>query len=171
MRVLRVNALPEETEVGTIYIVADAFDPEKATIYVRGTSQLRQIGSDGSGTQGPIGPAGPTGPAGPQGETGDAGPPGDAGPTGPQGPQGDVGPAGPAGATGATGPTGPAGPQGDSGASAYDLAVAGGFSGTVEDWIDSLSADASTVAHRFDGGRPGDSYVGGFIVNGGTPGE
>lgn len=67
---------------------------------------------------------GPQGPQGPMGATG---------PAGPQGPQGDVGPQGPQGETGPQGPQGIAGPQGvmgDTGQSAYEYAVAGGYTGT-----------------------------------------
>lgn len=56
--------------------------------------------------------------------------PGSTGPTGPAGPQG---PAGPTGATGSTGPQGPAG------SSAYEVAVANGFTGTEQEWLDSLA--------------------------------
>lgn len=56
--------------------------------------------------------------------------PGSTGPTGP------AGPAGPAGPTGATGSTGAQGPSGDS---AYDVAVANGFVGTEQEWLDSLA--------------------------------
>lgn len=56
--------------------------------------------------------------------------PGSTGPAGPAGPQG------PAGPTGATGQAGAQGPDGDS---AYDIAVANGFSGTEQEWLDSLT--------------------------------
>lgn len=106
------------------------------------------------------GPEGPTGPQGPQGIQGLKGDTGDAGATGPQGPQGIQGVAGPAGVkgdtgaqgiqglTGATGaqgiqgiqgPTGATGAQGVSGQSAYQIAVAGGYSGTQSQWITSLT--------------------------------
>jgi len=120
MRVVRVAALPAVTSPNTIYIVADPINPVRATMYVRGFSQVRQIGGD-SAAQGTPGPAGP---AGPPGSTGATGPAGEIGPAGPQGPTGAQGPAGPAGENGATGPTGPtgdtgpqgpAGPQGEAG--------------------------------------------------------
>lgn len=97
------------------------------------------------GLQGERGPAGATGPQGEQGATGatgPAGPQGERGPAGPQGPKGDTGATGPqgpkgdTGAKGATGATGPQGAQGTKGAtgpagqSAYQAAVAGGFTGT-----------------------------------------
>jgi hypothetical protein len=37
-----------------------------------------------------------------------------------------------------SGPTGPAGPAGADGDSAYDIAVANGFVGTEEEWLESL---------------------------------
>lgn len=62
-------------------------------------------------------PAGETGPAGPKGDKGD---------------KGDTGPAGPKGDTGAAGAAGAAGK------SAYELAVAGGYTGTQSQWLTSL---------------------------------
>lgn len=50
---------------------------------------------------------------------------------------GTEGPAGQAGATGATGPSGP---------SAYDVAVANGFTGTEAEWLASLQGGATDVA-------------------------
>lgn len=100
------------------------------------------------GAQGPAGPQGPqgiqgerglTGPQGPKGEKGDPGETGprglkgergDTGAMGPQGLKGDKGDTGAAGAKGATGATGPQGPTGPAGQSAYQTAVAGGFTGT-----------------------------------------
>lgn len=69
----------------------------------------------GEGLVGPVGPQGLTGPAGPEG---------------PQGPQGDPG-------ADSTVP-GPQGDPGQDGASAYEVAVANGFVGTEQDWLDSL---------------------------------
>ena len=59
---------------------------------------------------------------------------------------GVAGPEGPAGPTGATGATGPAGADGADGASAYEVAVANGFVGTEQQWLDSLSAAAAASA-------------------------
>lgn len=73
---------------------------------------------------------------GPQGETGATGPQGPQGETGATGPQG---PAGQNGAQGATGPQGPSGEDGHDGASAYQQAVAGGYTGTLEQFIAALS--------------------------------
>lgn len=97
-----------------------------------------------TGPQGPAGPQGETGPAGPQGIQGEPGPVGATGPkgetgdVGPAGPQGDPGPQGPMGSTGPQGATGPAGSTGETGQSAYEAAVALGFVGTLEDWLNSL---------------------------------
>lgn len=89
------------------------------------------------------------GPAGPQGATGPAGPQGEAGPQGVQGAVGPAGPAGPQGEPGSAGPAGPAGAAGSPGASAYDLAVAAGYTGTEEEWLAShLTTDGGTVAGR-----------------------
>lgn len=48
------------------------------------------------------------------------------------------GPAGVAGADGPAGAEGPAGPEGPEGPSAYDSAVAGGFTGTEAEWLATL---------------------------------
>jgi hypothetical protein len=117
------------------------------------------------GPEGPVGPQGPvglTGATGPQGPKGDKGDTGATGPQGIQGIQGEVGPVGPQGPIGLTGPqgiqgvkgdkgdkgdtgdTGPqgpiglTGPQGPEGDSAYEVAVANGFTGTEAQWLDSL---------------------------------
>lgn len=67
-----------------------------------------------------------------KGVTGPQGPKGDTGETGPQGPQGQKGD------TGATGVQGPQGVKGDDGKSAYEVAVENGYSGTVDEWLESL---------------------------------
>jgi hypothetical protein len=93
------------------------------------------------GEQGPIGLTGATGPQGPIGLTGPAGATGAQGPQGPigltgaQGIQGDTGPQGPIGLTGLTGNQGI---QGVAGSSAYQIAVANGYSGTESQWLTSL---------------------------------
>lgn len=100
-----------------------------------------------TGPQGPQGIQGETGPQGAQGIQGIQGPKGDTGDTGPQGlqgPKGDTGATGPQGIQGVQGPkgdagdTGAQGPKGDDGDSAYAVAVANGFAGTEQDWLDSL---------------------------------
>lgn len=103
-----------------------------------------------TGPQGPKGDTGPQGPQGPQGEMGPQGPKGDKGDQGDQGiqgPKGDQGIQGPKGDTGDTGPqgeTGPQGPKGDTGdvgpqgLSAYQVAVNEGYTGTEEQWLESL---------------------------------
>ncbi len=87
---------------------------------------------------GATGATGATGPTGPTGATGATGPKGDKGDTGDTGPAGPTGATGPTGPTGATGATGPAGADGADGASAYEVAVANGFTGTEAEWLDSL---------------------------------
>jgi hypothetical protein len=52
--------------------------------------------------------------------------------------QGDVGPQGDIGPIGPQGDVGPEGPQGVDGASAYDVAVTNGFTGTETEWLASL---------------------------------
>ena len=100
-----------------------------------------------TGLTGAAGPQGLKGDIGPKGDTGAVGPKGDIGLTGaigPQGLKGDTGAIGPQGLKGDTGLTGAAGPKGDTGLtgaagkSAYELAVAGGYTGTQTEWIASL---------------------------------
>jgi hypothetical protein len=50
----------------------------------------------------------------------------------------DTGTEGPPGPQGPAGPAGPTGPQGPAGASAYEVALANGFVGTEQEWLDSL---------------------------------
>lgn len=45
----------------------------------------------------------------------------------------------------AIGPQGPEGPEGDPGASAYQVAVANGFVGTEQEWLDSLAPDLAAL--------------------------
>jgi hypothetical protein len=45
---------------------------------------------------------------------------------------------GPEGPMGPPGPQGPTGPQGPAGLSAYEVALANGFVGTEQEWLDSL---------------------------------
>lgn len=88
------------------------------------------------GDQGVAGPVGPTGPKGDQGLKGETGP---IGQTGPKGDKGDQGVAGPKGDRGLTGLTGPAGKDGES---AYQIAVRYGYTGSEQEWIESLKAVA-----------------------------
>lgn len=60
------------------------------------------------------------------------------------GPQGPAGPQGEKGETGAPGEAGPQGEAGKDGASAYQVAVANGFSGTEQEWLESLKAAGLT---------------------------
>lgn len=91
-----------------------------------------------TGQQGPQGIQGPAGPQGPKGDTGDTGPAGPQGPQGEQGVQGIQGPMGPAGPRGDTGTAGADGADGSDGLSAYEVAVANGFTGTEAQWLASL---------------------------------
>lgn len=81
---------------------------------------------------------GPQGPQGPAGADGAVGQPGATGATGPQGPEGPQGPAGLDGADGAVGPAGADGADGADGRSAYVVATDNGFTGTEQEWLDSL---------------------------------
>ena len=119
-----------------------------------------------TGAQGPPGETGDTGPQGdpgPQGEPGTAATiqvgtvtTGAAGSTAtvtnsgtssaavfdftiPQGAKGDTGAQGPPGETGDTGPQGDPGPQGEPGQSAYESAVAGGYTGSESSFNSTLS--------------------------------
>lgn len=104
------------------------------------------------------------GDVGPQGETGAVGDVGPAGPQGPKGDKGEVGPrgeAGPKGEQGVAGPKGEKGPKGDigltgaAGDSAYEVAVAEGFSGTKKEWLDSLKGKQGEAGPRGPKGEPG----------------
>lgn len=123
-----------------------------------------------AGPQGPVGPEGPkgengkdgaqgpkgdTGPKGPKGDTGLQGPKGDKGDTGPQGPKGDTGATGPQGPVGETGAQGPAGEAGTDGKSAYELAVANGYSGTLTEWLASLKGEQGPAGTQGEKGNDG----------------
>ena len=82
------------------------------------------------GEQGPQGPAGADGAQGPQGVPGIAGPQGIQGERGPQGLQGPHGEQGPSGQDGAPGK------------SAYEIAVEDGFTGNIQEWLESLKGDS-----------------------------
>ena len=84
------------------------------------------------GEAGPQGEQGPQGPAGADGAQGPQGVPGIEGPQGIQGERGPVGPQGP------QGEQGPSGQDGAPGKSAYEIAVDDGFTGTIEEWLESL---------------------------------
>lgn len=85
---------------------------------------------------------------GDQGEQGIQGEKGDTGSQGLQGIQGVQGPKGEKGDTGEKGDPGiqgADGAKGESGASAYELAVKNGFSGTETEWLESLKAPRDTM--------------------------
>ena len=84
------------------------------------------------GTNGADGAQGPEGPQGPQGAPGVQGEPG------PQGMQGEQGPVG---HQGEQGEQGPAGQDGAPGKSAYEIAVEDGFTGNVQEWLESLKGE------------------------------
>lgn len=105
--------------------------------------------------QGPPGPAGAAGPQGDAGPAGAAGAQGAQGVQGPAGAAGAAGPQGPAGADGAAGPAGAAGEDGADGLSAYQLAVAAGFVGTVEQWLASLEGPTGPAGPAGEQGPAG----------------
>lgn len=93
------------------------------------------------GADGPKGDKGDTGLPGPKGADGLPGPKGDAGERGPigtQGPQGIQGPIGPQGLQGERGQDGQKGERGQDGKSAYEIAVANGYTGNETQWLESL---------------------------------
>lgn len=87
------------------------------------------------GVTGPQGEQGPQGPAGADGAQGPQGVPGVEGPQGIQGERGPVGPQGP------QGEQGPSGQDGAPGKSAYEIAVEDGFTGNIQEWLESLKGD------------------------------
>lgn len=103
------------------------------------------------GEQGEVGPQGPQGIQGVPGEKGEQGVAGEDGATGLQGEQGIQGEKGEKGDRGLQGLQGPIGLTGADGLSAYEIAVANGFTGTEQEWLVSLN-DAGTI----DGGNPFD---------------
>lgn len=114
-----------------------------------------------AGEQGPVGPEGPKGEAGkdgvqgPKGDTGATGPQGLKGDTGAQGPKGDKGDTGPQGPKGDTGAQGPAGEAGTDGKSAYELAKADGYTGTLTEWLASLKGEQGPAGAKGEKGNDG----------------
>ena len=86
--------------------------------------------------KGETGPQGEQGPQGPAGADGAQGPQGVPGIEGPQGIQGERGP------QGLQGPQGEQGPSGQDGKSAYEIAVEDGFTGNIQEWLESLKGDS-----------------------------
>lgn len=105
----------------------DLYDRAKRELGFTGTFEEFLTKFKGErGEQGPIGPVGPQGPIGP---------------TGPKGADGLPGPKGERGADGATGEKGDkgdTGERGQNGKSAYEIAVANGYTGDEEQWLASL---------------------------------
>ena len=136
------------------------------------------------GPQGPTGEQGIQGPTGEKGEKGDIGEPGIQGPTGAKGDTGEQGPIGPQGEQGPKGDDGSVwtpeisddgeiswklydnpvepivknikGPQGIAGKSAYDLAKEDGFSGTLEEWLESLKGSQGAKGDTGEQGPAGE---------------
>lgn len=106
------------------------------------------------------------------------GPKGDTGEQGPQGIQGIQGPAGETGPAGTPGADGVDGIDGVDGASAYQLALAGGFVGTLPEWLASLEGPEGPQGIQGepgvqgDPGEPGEDGLDGLgVPAGGTTGQ
>jgi hypothetical protein len=114
------------------------FDTDTRTFKIGdGITRWSQLGAiSGEGAVGPMGPAGP------KGDKGDKGDPGDS----------------------VVGPAGADGTDGVDGASAYDLAVAEGFVGTIEDWLASLQGEPGTPGTPGADGADGADYAGPTIT-------
>lgn len=89
--------------------------------------------------KGETGPQGEQGPQGPAGADGAQGPQGVPGIEGPQGIQGERGPQG---LQGPQGEQGPSGQDGAPGKSAYEIAVEDGFTGNIQEWLESLKGES-----------------------------
>jgi len=102
---------------------------------------------------------GPPGSPGLPGSPGEPGPPGS---PGLPGSPGEPGPPGSPGLPGSPGEPGPSGSPGQNGLSAYELAVQNGFSGNVQQWLDSLVGEQGVPGEPGSPGEPGEQ---------GPPGE
>ena len=91
-----------------------------------------------TGKTGATGAKGDTGDTGATGATGSKGDKGDTGDTGTKGAKGDKGDKGATGASGTNGTKGATGDTGASGKSAYEVAKEGGYTGTEQQWLESL---------------------------------
>lgn len=120
------------TDSGTGYITAD-----DGHLHVWSGTSWTDVGTV-RGPQGPQGPQGIQGPQGPAGADGAQGPQGLQGVPGEDGADGAQGPEGPKGPKGDKGDQGVPGQQGPAGASAYQVAVSNGFTGTQAEWLASL---------------------------------
>lgn len=74
---------------------------------------------------------------------------------GPQGPKGEKGDAGPQGPKGDTGAQGPKGDIGADGKSAYELAKADGYAGTLTEWLASLKGEPGPAGPQGEKGNDG----------------
>ena len=91
-----------------------------------------------TGKTGATGAKGDKGDTGATGATGSKGDKGDMGDTGSKGAKGDKGDKGATGASGANGTKGATGDTGANGKSAYEVAKEGGYTGTEQQWLESL---------------------------------
>ncbi len=116
---------------GIVYAVGNGFRQAECRL-MSGQTFTINLG----GTPGPQGPAGPQGIQGLPGEKGDQGIPGP---------------------IGLTGPEGPAGTAGTDGKSAYEIALANGYEGTLLEWLASLAGPAGPQGEKGDKGDQGET--------------
>lgn len=65
---------------------------------------------------------------------------------------------------------GPEGPPGSDGRSAYEIAVANGFEGTEQEWLESIEGDQGDPGPPGEPGEPGQDGAPGLPGNEGPPG-
>lgn len=127
-------------EAGDGIIMELDSDGEKVKVIISVDSDSLPEGPQGEqGPQGPQGIQGPVGPTGPQGPKGDQG---DPGPTGPQGPKGDKG---------------EDGVIGHDGASAYEIWLEEGHTGSESDFLASLVGPTGPTGPQGPKGDKGDT--------------
>jgi len=136
------NGIIPEFKIGTIETLEAG---SNATVSITGnnSSPILNFGipKGDTGEDGAVGPAGKDGVDGKDGATGPAGKDGVDGKDGATGPAGKDGADGKDGATGPAGKDGADGKDGAAGKSAYQIAVANGFDGTEEQWLESLKGE------------------------------
>lgn len=152
-----VNFFPTVDEEGNLSWTNDQDLPNPETVNIKGPQGDKgeqgiqgiqgEKGDTGEqGIQGPTGATGATGPQGPKGDKGDQGiqgPKGDKGDQGIQGPTGPQGPKGDTGDKGEPGADGVIGKDGAPGKSAYEYAKEAGYTGTEEEFAETLANPGS----------------------------
>ena len=138
-----------------------AFEIAKLAGLTSASSESEWIASL-KGAKGDKGDTGATGATGAQGEKGDKGDKGDSGDTGAQGEKGEQGLKGDTGA------------KGDNGKSAFEIAKDNGFTGTEEEWLNSLKGakgDTGAQGEKGDKGDKGDTGATGAQGDKGDKGD